>query len=484
MFVIPDVSIYIILLEVVLRAAIAVRVIMRRRPTGVTLAWLVLLVLLPVLSIFLYVLIGEVRLGSRRIRCYQELTKEIDKGIVAHWERQREATSAHDLALRHLAKLATRVGGIPPLKGNTLELSDNAAHVLDTLIKDIDAATDHCHLLYYIWMPVSRGIKVAEALIRAAGRGVTCRVLVDGAGGKAFWKSDLPDEMRAAGVKVVEALPVSLVRMFLERLDLRNHRKIAVIDGMIGFCGSQNLTDETYRYRKRRKRGPWLDATCRIRGPAVQALQTVFLCDWAVDSGEEIGPLEKFLPDTGLPGNSVVHVIASGPGPQPDAIHHAFLAMLFAARSEIILTTSYFVPDEATKGALMNAALRGVSVTLVMPDRLDSLLVAVAARSHYDDLLGAGVRIYHHEEGALHAKTAMIDGSLAVVGSSNFDVRSFWLNYECTLFIYDDDFAQALRAMQHKYIGESVEVLLEQWRSRPIASKFVDNCARLLSPML
>lgn len=484
MFYLPEVSIYIILAEVVLRVLVAVRVIMRRRPVGVTLAWLVLLLLLPVVSVFLYALVGEVRLGSRRLRRYRELTAEIDRELVSHWERQRETASAHDQALRHLAKLATRVGGIPPLKGNTLELSDNAAHVLDTMIKDIDHARDHCHLLYYIWMPKSRGTKVAEALIRAAQRGVDCRVLVDGAGGMAFWHSELPDQMRAGGVQVVEALPVNPLRVFLQRIDLRNHRKVAVIDGTIGYCGSQNLTDETYRYRKRRKRGPWIDATCRIRGPAVQALQSVFLSDWIVESGEKLEALERYFPDTDHPGKSVVHVIASGPGPQPDAIHHAFLAMLFAARSEIIITTSYFVPDEATKGALMNAALRGVSVTLVMPDRLDSLLVAVAARSHYDDLLAAGVRVYHHEEGALHAKAAMIDGSLAVVGSSNFDVRSFWLNYECTLFIYDDDFAQSLRAMQHKYIAESVEILLNRWRARPVASKFVDNCARLMSPLL
>lgn len=467
------------------RLFLAIRVVMRHCPMTVSLAWILVLFFLPFISIFLYAIVGENRLGQRRARQFEALTSRIEDQAVAHWSRQHQTATAHDKAFQHLAKLATRVGGLPALRGNAVELLGEATRVLDRLIADIDAAKSHCHLLYYIWMPKSRGLEVAEALIRAASRGVTCRVLIDGGGGRAFFKSELPERLRAGGVTVVEALPVSAFRMLLVRLDLRNHRKIAVIDGTTAYCGSQNLTDETFRSHKHRRRSlPWIDATVRIQGPAVQALQTVFLRDWLLDSEEQLPPVETFFPDTSRPGPSVVHVIASGPGPQPDAIHQAFLAMLYAAREEIIMTTPYFVPDEATKGALVNAALRGVMVTIVLPDRLDAAVVAAASRSHYDDLLAAGVRIFHHEGGLLHAKTATIDRSLAVVGSANFDMRSFWLNFEVTLFVYDDDFAGVTRLMQTGYLTESEEVFLDQWRARPVFRRFVDNCAQLLGPLL
>lgn len=473
-----------IALEGLTRVLLALRVIMRRAPVTVSLSWLLVLFFLPIISIGLYCLVGEPRLGMRRAGRYEAITRSVAERAVQLWTQQAEDLDAQEAAFRHLASLVTSVSGLPPLKGNSLEVMDKATEVLDRLIVDIDGAKHHCHLLYYIWMPQSGGKRVGQALIRAAKRGVTCRVLVDSVGSRSFLKSDLCREMRSAGVRVVEALPANLLRMVFARVDLRNHRKIAVIDGVTAYCGSQNLTDETFRIRKTRKLGAWIDATVRLEGPAVQALQTVFLRDWASDAEEQLLDLKDVLPPVKAVGTSIVHVIPSGPGDQSDTIHHAFLAMLYAAREEIVITTPYFVPDEATKSALINAALRGVSVILVLPDQLDAVIVAAAARAHYEDLLVAGVRILNHAGGLLHSKTAVIDRELGMVGSANFDMRSFWLNFECTLFIYDDDFAGILRFMQTQYIEDADEIDLTAWRARPMYRRFVDNTAQLLGPLL
>jgi len=482
-----DLSWAIYIFDLAIRLGLCFRVIMRGLPVGVSLSWLVFLVLVPFFPGVVYLLIGEKnRMGIRRSTRYDMATRRIEEEALGHWKQSNLDWTTTDPMYEPLARLGTSVGGIPPLRGNALELLGTGSSVLERLIQDIDSSKHHCHLLYYIWMPSGRGAKVGEALIRAVQRGVKCRVLADGVGATKFLSSDLCTRMRAAGVHVVKALPIDAVRLLISRLDIRNHRKIAVIDGDIAYCGSQNLTDETFKHKKHRKTGPWIDATLRIRGPAVQALQTVFLRDWVLDSEEDIGAVGPYFPDSSAVavGESVVHVLPSGPGPQPDAIHQAMLAMLFGAREEIIMTTPYFVPDEATMAGLINAALRGVDVTLIFPDVLDAQVVAAAARAHYDELLKAGVKIAHHVDGLLHAKTMTIDRHMCMVSSANFDVRSFWLNFEVTMFIYDEEFTNVVRFMQRHYAGETEPITREAWRRRPLWHRFVDNCARLLSPLL
>jgi cardiolipin synthase len=466
------------------RIALVVRVIMRRLPVSVAMSWILVLLFLPIIGPLLYLLIGENRLGSRRVLTFERRTRDIEEEAILRWRQKHLDWTADEETYGVLARLSTALGGMPPLRGNALELMDDANLVLDRLRSDIEASQHHCHLLYYIWMPKGRGAEIGEAMIRAASRGVQCRVLVDAVGAKAFLRSDLCAKMRAGGVRIVAALPVNPLRLLFARIDLRNHRKIAVIDGNIAYCGSQNLTDETFTSTKLRVVGPWIDTTVRMTGPAVQALQTVFLRDWAADSDERFGTEAQYFPAPRKTGSSIVHVVPSGPGPRPDAIHQALLTMLFSAKEEILMITPYFVPDEATKAALINAAQRGVSVMLVLPNVLDAPLVAAASRSHYDELLSAGVRILHHPEGLLHAKTSTIDRKLAVVSSANLDMRSFWLNFEITLFIYDDDFASLLRFQQMKYVGESEEIDPLAWQKRPAIQRFVDNTAQLFGPLL
>ena len=356
-------GITVFVLEALVRVGLMLRVIMRGLKPSVTLSWVIILFFFPIIGPLFYLLIGENRLGTRRALRFENRTRNFNDEIEERWRRRNLEWNADEECYAVLSKLGTALGGVPPLKGNSLDLMDDANLVLDKLKKDIENAKKHCHLLYYIWMPEGRGKEIGDALIGAAKRGVECRVLVDWVGAKSFLGCDECRRMREAGVRVVGALPAGFLRMLFARADLRNHRKISVIDGTIAYCGSQNLTDKTFRNKRRKKVGPWIDTTVRITGPAVQALQTVFLRDWAAETDEKLKDPEEFYPSAQKTGSSIVHVVPSGPGPQPDAIRQALLAAVFSAREEIVMVTPYFVPDESMKAALVNASLRGVSVT-------------------------------------------------------------------------------------------------------------------------
>jgi cardiolipin synthase len=490
----PDFSaipLWIIAIDLIIRISVAARIIYTRRPVTVSLMWLVVLAFIPFFGAFLYFLIGESRLGSRRLRRYLQLSQELDARAGTLWKHQQHdmQEDGDDPALwAPVARFGTAVSGLPPLKGNNLTLLGDVHGMISSLIKDIDNATSHIHLLYYIWQKDNPGPveDLIEALLRAADRGVECRVLVDAVGAKHFLRGSHVGRLRDGGVRVVEALPVGITRMFLERIDLRNHRKIAIIDGKIAYCGSHNMTDAAFRVGWIWKSGLYIDATVRIAGPAAGALAVVFLHDWLLDSDERFDDLAKYIPDTRKQRGhtSAVQIIPSGPGPAPDAIHQALLTTVYLAREELLMTTPYFVPDEALSKALQSAARRGVDVTLVMPSESDSWIVAAASRSHYADLLDAGVKIRHYRGGLLHSKTITVDRKFGLIGSTNFDARSFWLNFEVTVFVYDDDFASEMRFMQTSYLSDSYEIHLDEWRKRPHWHVFRDNAAQLLGPLL
>ena len=478
--------VWLIIIDWALRIVLAGHIIMRRRRVTTSLAWLVVILFVPIFGLFIYFFVGEVRLGSRRAAMYEKFTKGLESEALVLLTK-RGFTAEHVAPeFDQIAVFGTAVSGLPPLRANSLTLLRDNAGVLAALEQDIDAATDHVHMLFYIWCDDAGGRRIGHALIRAVKRGVKVRVLADGAGSRVFLKGALCRAMRAGGVAVVESLPARIWRLAFARIDLRNHRKIAVFDGKIAYCGSQNVCDSTFRSSKWRKTGEWIDATVRVQGPAAQALAVTFLRDWQLDAAENIESVGGFLPalTPGEDAECIVQVVPSGPGPTPQAIHQALLTMIYTAREELIITTPYFAPDEALVQAVCAAATRGVRVVIIVPEVSDSPIVAAAARSHYIDLLEAGVEIYHFHGGLLHAKTVTMDRDMALIGSTNMDQRSFFLNFEVTLFIYDDDFASVLRFLQTDYLSKSTRVYLDEWRSRPAWEVFCDNSAQLLGPLL
>lgn len=474
-----------LLLEALVRVALALRVIGRRLTAGQTMGWLLVLFFLPVVSSAAYLLIGEYRLGSRRARRYVEATRELRDRIHALVRERDESWTTRAWGFESFATLLTSSTGVPPLKGNRLTMIESTEEFFRELITEIDRAAHHVHLVTFIWTTRGQAVKVGEALARAARRGIECRVIVDDVGSKEFTGSPLERSMIEAGVRVARALPVNAARVLLARVDIRNHRKIAIIDGTIAYTGSHNIADPDFKIKQMPRVGRWVDSTVRVQGPAVHVLQGVFLCDWAADSSEKIEDYSPYLPPVPASDDgSAIQIVPSGPGHQPAAIHHALLAMIHDAREELVITTPYFVPDEATRTALKIAAGCGVKVTLIIPERGDHRLVQAAGRSYYKELMAAGVRIAHYRKGLLHSKAFCVDRKMCVISSANLDMRSFFVNFELSLFIYDEAFSREVRLMQERYLLDSVPVAQEAWCQRHIHRRFVENVCHLLGPLL
>jgi cardiolipin synthase len=273
--------------------------------------------------------------------------------------------------------------------------------------------------------------------------------------------------------------------VFKVRPDLRLHRKIVVVDDAAGYTGSFNLVDPRL-FKQDAGVGEWVDAMVRLEGPGVLALNALFRWDWEVETGHDLdAQAESGDPSVDLrAGETDVQVIPSGPGKTGNSIYQILLMAIYSARHEVVITTPYFVPDEAVSTALLTAAERGVKVTIIVPERNDSRLVHYTCRSYFDDMLAAGIRIFGFKGGLLHTKSVVVDRQVALFGSVNLDVRSFWLDFEVTLGVYDPDFAERLLALQEKYIKDSMPVDLQTWQQRPGKERFIENLARLASPLL
>jgi cardiolipin synthase len=478
------ITVAVFLADWIIRIGFSVHVLMRRLPVGVSLAWLMVILILPFVGAVLYLTLGEHHLGQRRAEraaAYRESCRT---------EKGTPQTGAFDLTTlgaggAALARLAQSALGVSVHPGNRLQLLENAEAAFPVLIADIDRARSSCHLESYIWSPGGQADEVGAALHRAVKRGVQCRVLVDAIGSKAFLGSDLARDLRQAGVQVAAALPPAFLHPLLVRPDLRLHRKIVVIDGEIGYTGSMNVADPRL-FKQNAGVGQWVDALARVQGPSVDGLADVFREDWALETGET---LERHQPDSGARpeapiGKAIVQVLPTGPDARVEAIEQVMLMAIYAARWEVVLTTPYFVPSESLLYALLSAAARGVAVTLIVPAKVDSRLVQFASRAFQTDLLAAGVRVARFQGGLLHTKSVTVDGQFSLFGSLNLDPRSLRLNFEITLAVYDADFTSDLRRLQQHYIDGSALLDLATCRTRSFLERLAEDSARLVGPLL
>jgi cardiolipin synthase len=471
--------------HVLIIVGVTLRVIKVRLPVAVSLAWLLLVFFLPLVGAVAYLVLGEKRLGRQFTARTRAIKERYESWLQDLPPEIRSAPQRLSPEARPLSRLAENTINIPALSGNRLKLLDAAEPILRTLISDIDRAQKFCHLEFYIWMEGGMADEVGAALLRATGRGVSCRVLLDAIGSAKFVKSRLLEQLKTGGVQVAFALPVSAISVFKVRPDLRLHRKIVVIDDASAYTGSFNLVDPRF-FKQDAGVGEWVDAMVRIEGPGVLALNALFRWDWEVETGRDLNAaVEREHPIADLhAGDSDVQLIPSGPGMTGNSIYQLLLMSIYSARREIVMTTPYFVPDEAVSTALLTAAERGIRVTVIMPQRNDSRLVHYTCRSYFDDMLAAGINIFGFKGGLLHTKSVVIDRQVALFGSVNLDVRSFWLDFEVTLGVYDTDFAERLLALQDKYIENSTPVDLQTWQQRAGSERFLENLARLASPLL
>ncbi len=459
----------------------AIRLVMlvyvpQRRTPAASRAWLLFIFLLPWPGLVVYAFFGRAFLPRRRLQ-RQRLAERT-------WREKRESLreilgAAEDTPRRRPARgrPGEDLGGFRPLGGNSVELLPDYFGAIDRLVADIDASTSTAHLLFYIFEDDGTGRRVAEALVRAAKRGVTCRVMMDALGSKRGLRA-LGPMLRAAGVEVIPALPVGLFRRHTARYDLRNHRKIAVLDGRVGYAGSQNIVDGLFV-----KGYPNEELWARVEGPVVLQLQAVFLSDYFCETGAMFdGP--EYFPMTTAAGASSCQVVPSGPSFRRENGQELIVEMLYTARERVCITTPYFIPDDPFLEAIRTAARRGVEVHLVVSMHANQPVSQLAQRAYYDDLLEVGVVIHLYEPHFLHAKHITIDGEVALVGSTNMDIRSFALNEEVNLLVYDPAVVAQVRTIQERYFANSEQLSAASWANRPLWNKVVQNTARLLDSLL
>jgi cardiolipin synthase A/B len=461
--------------------AVLMRALLRpHREPASRLAWFIVIVIVPIVGAIAYLLLGETRVRRRR------LGRAIDESLPR--PPMNEAVIRAVEASRHDAPfaLARTVNRLSPTDGNRALLAADSDSAVEAMVADIDAARTSVHLSTYIWLADRNGVKMKDALIRAARRKIAVRCLADALGSRQFIRSSHWRELVESGAEIRPALPFgNILRTLVRgRLDLRNHRKALIVDNAIAWCGSQNLADPEFRIKPRF--APWVDIMTRWQGPVARDWQFLFVSDWMGEGGSDISYCltERSSGPAPPRGGIIAQVIGTGPILPYDAMPACFAELIHSAREELVVTTPYFVPDEQLLYALLAAARRGVRTSLVLPKRNDSLFVAGASRSYYSDLINAGAKIFEFRPGLLHAKTMVADGCVALIGSANLDRRSFELNFENNILFADARFAAAIRTRQDEWIAQSAAVSAAEVGGFSVGRRLAQNFLAMLSPIL
>jgi cardiolipin synthase len=461
-------------------AATIMRALLRpHREPASRLAWIIAVLALPVVGVLLYLLLGEARISAGRRRRGREINARLPRPQGNYDCPVESAGGAHWAAFA----LASTVNKLDPTCGNSAHLAADSNAAIDEMVADVDSARETVHGCFYIWLADHNGLKLKNAFIGAAQRGVAVRLLADAFGSRQLIRSEHWREMRESGCEVRVALPVGnpLWTAIRGRVDLRNHRKLMVVDNRIAWCGSQNAADPEFRIKP--KYAPWVDVMSRWQGPVARQCQYLFVSDWIAVGGDEIsGLLTGAAPDAN--GSIMAQVLGTGPTAAFDAMPACFAELIHSAREELVVTTPYFIPDEQLLFALTSAGRRKVRTVMLFPKRNDSRIVAAASRSYYKDLIDAGAEVYEFRPGLLHAKTMVVDRCVGLIGSANLDRRSFELNFENNILFDDRAFAGELRARQDEYLAQCDRVTREEVADYGIVQRLWQSLLATLSPML
>jgi cardiolipin synthase len=480
-------GVILILVDLTIRIVALIIIPRERKPTA-AMAWLLAIFLIPFVGILLYLVIGNVKLPKKRMERQREINTMIEQraGLLD----LGTDTAAWPTWFRTITEQNRVLGALPATGGNRAELIGDYQASIDRIAEDIDTAENFVHVEYFIvaFDETTRGF--FAAMERAVQRGVTVRLLMDHiSSAKVPIHKETIAELDRIGVLWNYLLPVQPFKKRYQRPDLRNHRKLVVVDGLVGYTGSQNLIHRSYDSPKNLKRGlMWQELVTRVTGSAVAAINAVFLSDWYSET-DEILLASEHLPVAAVPRDLspdalVCQVVPSGPAYELENNLRLFLGLVNAAQEKVIITSPYFVPDEAMLYAITSARFRGLDVQLFVSEIGDQGMVWHAQRSYYGQLLRAGVRIWMYPAPyILHSKHLSIDDEVAVIGSSNMDIRSFNLNFEISLLVYGASFVTAMREVEEGYRAAGRELTLQEWERQPASATFLDGVARLTSAL-
>jgi cardiolipin synthase len=471
-----------LVLDFIIRVIAVIVVPRNRRPTA-GMAWLLAIFLIPYVGVIAFLLIGNPKLPRVRRKKQYDINvyiRQTTRDLV-----KANLTSNAPAWFRSVVTLNRNLGSMPLQGGNSASLIGDYEASLHAMAEEIERAEQFVHVEFYI-LTCDRTTKpFFDALERAVARGVTVRVLLDHF---ASWRT--PDykhtlkRLTAMGAQWALMLPLQPLKGKFQRPDLRNHRKMVIVDGAVAYMGSQNMIDRSYNKPGNIKRGlKWQELMTRVEGPGVAGINTIFLSDWYSETGDVLSH-EVGLLDARPTGDLELQVVPSGPGFDGDNNLKLFLTLIYAAQRRIVITSPYFVPDESLLAAVTTAVQRGVPVDLFVSEIGDQAVVWHAQRSYYEALLRAGVRIFQYPAPyILHAKHFTIDDDVAVIGSSNMDMRSFGLNLEVSLMVRGREFVREMRAVEDGYREISKELTLAEWLKQPLRSTVLDNLARLTSAL-
>ncbi|MDR1827801.1 MAG: cardiolipin synthase [Methylobacteriaceae bacterium] len=448
-----------------------------RRTASAARSWLLLVFFIPWPALLLYIFVGRPTYPRWRRRRFKRLPEVIavTAGQIRGLTESAEASVSDPLV--ESTRFIQRLGILPLVGHSDVEMIQSYNGVIDSLVEDIDNAKSHVNLLFYIFADDETGRRVMEALVRAARRGVDCRVLLDAIGSRK-WFGAVRKKLKPFGIEVRRALPVSLLRRKSARADLRNHCKIAIIDSAVGYAGSQNIINADFNHGIVNQ-----ELMTRLTGPVVLELQTLFIINWFMETDEQL-PARELLSPPEKTGTVTCQVAPSGPDYEQFGVEHLLVALVHAARSRVVITTPYFVPSDSLVTALKIAVLRGVEVHLIVSEVTDHQLVKWAQCSYYHEIMENGVVLHQYRDKLLHAKHFSIDDHVSVIGSSNVDMRSFTLNSEVMVIYYDRDVTARLITIQNEYMENSDRLDPAEWDRRPLHAKFCENLARMVGFVL
>ncbi|GAA1859994.1 cardiolipin synthase [Paeniglutamicibacter psychrophenolicus] len=489
-----------VVIDLAIRVLAIIFVPRNRRPTA-GMAWLLAIFLIPYFGVIAFLLIGSPKLPRKR----REVQDEINTFMraVSAEERLEDTHGNNPAWFNSLVRMNATYGGLPLLAGNSGTLLSDYEQTIRAMAEAVDGATAYVHVQFYILSVDATTAGFFDALERAIARGVTVNVMLDhwASRGKKDYAATKA-RLDAMGANWTLMLPLQPLKGKFQRPDLRNHRKILVIDGTVGYMGSLNMISRDYNVKKNIKRGlKWKELVVELRGPGVSTLDAVFISDWysetgeviiqgvrraeLVSGGENLSRLSSALIDHRADaGTMLIQVVPSGPGFERENNLRLFLGLIHAAQRRIVITSPYFVPDESLLYAISSAVARGIPVDLFVSEIGDQALVHHAQRSYYEQLLRAGVSIFLYPAPyILHAKHFTIDDEVAMIGSSNMDMRSFSLNMEVSMLVRDAEFVARMRAVEDEYREVSRLLTLEEWMRQPLRSTVLDNLARLTSAL-